>query len=120
MDEREGTRRTFVERLEVTGGELVDRMRDLLADGNARRVIIRDNDGEELLSAPLTFGVVAGGLITVAAPLLAAIGALAALVTRVKLEVVREVDEASAQEAAPMAAQDPSEPGSPPSTSEAG
>lgn len=104
MDEREGTSRTFVERLEVTGSELVDRFRDLVADGNARRVIIRDSDGDELLTAPLTFGVVAGGLITVAAPVLAALGALAALVTRVKLEVVREVDDASADAAAPKTA----------------
>jgi hypothetical protein len=116
MDEREGTRRTFVERIELTGGELVDRIRDLIADGNARRVIIRDNDGDELLTAPLTFGVVAGGLITVAAPLLAAIGALAALVTRVKLEVVREIDDPSAEEAAAGVAQD----GSPPKAPEAG
>jgi hypothetical protein len=101
MDDREGTSRTFVERLEVTGGELVDRFRDLVADGNARRVIIRDSDGEELLTAPLTFGVVAGGIITVAAPLLAALGALAALVTRVKLEVVREVVDPPAVAGAP-------------------
>jgi hypothetical protein len=116
MDERDGTKRTFVERVELTGGELVDRIRDLIADSNARRVIIRDSNGDELLTAPLTFGVVAGGLITVAAPLLAAIGALAALVTRVKLEIVREVDGPSAEEAAPMAAQD----GSPPSATKAG
>lgn len=104
MDDRTGTSRTFVERLEVSGGELVDRFRDLVADGNARRVIIRDSDGDELLTAPLTFGVVAGGLITAAAPLLAALGALAALVTRVKLEVVREIEDPSSEVAAPMVA----------------
>lgn len=93
MEERQSTKRTFVEQAEVTGGELVDRVRDLIADGSARRVIIRNSDGEELLTAPLTFGVVAGGIITVAAPVLAALGALAALVSRVKLEVVREVDD---------------------------
>lgn len=116
MDDRAGTNRTFVERLEVSGGELVDRFRDLVADSNARRVIIRDSDGNELLTAPLTFGVVAGGLITVAAPLLAALGALAALVTRVKLEVVREIEDAPSEVAAPMVAQE----GTPPGETKAG
>ena len=104
QDEREG-KKTFVEQMEVAGSELVDRVKDLIGEGNARRVIIRDKDGRELLEAPLTFGVVAGGLITVAAPLLAAVGALAALVTRVKLEVIREID--GGESAAPVA---PSEP----------
>ena len=113
MDEREGTSRTFVERLEVSGGELVDRFRDLVADGNARRVVIRDSDGEELLTAPLTFGVVAGGLITVAAPLLAALGALAALVTRVKLEVIREVDGPPVAEAPSVVVPESSPPSAP-------
>jgi hypothetical protein len=110
MDEREGTRRTFVERIELTGSELVDRVRDLIADSNARRVIIRNSDGDELLTAPLTFGVVAGGLITAAAPLLAALGALAALVPRVKLEVVRELDGPSAEVAAPTTPHDDARP----------
>jgi hypothetical protein len=54
---------------------------------------------------------VAGGIITLAAPLLAALGALAALVTRVKLEVVREVEGPSAEVVAPTAAQEDSQPG---------
>ena len=97
MSEQESNKRTFVEQIEVTGNELVERVKSLVEESNTRRVIIRDNDGNELLSAPLTFGVVAGGLITVAAPLLAALGALAALVTRVKLEVIREVDDTHAE-----------------------
>ena len=44
------------------------------------------------MTVPLTFGVVAGGLVAWAAPLLAALGALAGIVSRVKLEVIREED----------------------------
>lgn len=93
MSEQESKKQTFVDKIEVAGNELVDRIKGLVEESNTRRVIIRDNDGNELLSAPLTVGVVAGGLITMSAPLLAALGALAALVTRVKLEVIREVED---------------------------
>jgi hypothetical protein len=89
---------TMVDRIEIAGNELVDRVKQLLEESSARRVTIRDRNGQELLTAPLTFGVVAGGLITYAAPLLAAVGALAALVTRVQLEIVRVVDDEDAAE----------------------
>lgn len=93
MKQNEDKQRTFVEELEVAGSELLDRIKDLMKEGSTRRVTIRSSDGTELMTIPLTVGVVAGGLITVAAPLLAALGALAALVTRCKLEVVRVVSE---------------------------
>jgi Domain of unknown function (DUF4342) len=103
-------KRTFVEEMEVAGSELLDRIKELMKEGNARRVTIRSSDGTELMTVPLTVGVVAGGLITMAAPLLAALGALAALVTRCKLEVVREVDESQDKPGEP--------PADPPSTSD--
>lgn len=83
-------KRTWVEEVEVTGNQLIDRIRELVQEGNTKRVVIRTQDGNELMTVPLTFGVVAGGILTLGAPLLAALGALAALVTRVKLEVIRE------------------------------
>jgi hypothetical protein len=107
MNEQQSTERTFVEQMEVAGNELVDRVRVLIAESNTRRVIVRDSNGNELLTAPLTFGVVAGGIITVAAPLLAALGAMAALVTRVKLEVIREIDDETAAPAASAAGERP-------------
>lgn len=78
--------RSFVEELEVAGHDLLKRVSELVQDGNARRVTISAQDGDELLSMPLTSLVVAGGLVTLSAP---ALGALAALVTRVKVEVTR-------------------------------
>lgn len=85
-------RRAFVEEVEVAGENLVARIKQLLQESNARRVVIRNEEGKELMTLPLTFGVVAGGLLAWASPLLAAVGALAALVTKVKLEVTREED----------------------------
>lgn len=86
----EGDKRTWIDEIEVGGNQLVERIKDLLAEGNARRVIIRTKEGGELLNMPLTVGVLGGGIFTLAAPIWAAIGALAALVTQVKLEVIRE------------------------------
>ena len=84
--------RTFVEELEVAGQDLVRRIRELVQDSAARRVTISAEDGTELMSLPLTFGVVAGGLVTLSAPALAGLGALAALVTRVHLSVTRDAE----------------------------
>lgn len=81
--------RPFVEKFEVAGDQLVAKLNELLQDINARRVVIKDQRGQELLSLPLNVTVVAGGLLSVASPVLAAVGALAALVARVHLEVER-------------------------------
>ena len=60
----------------VTGNELVDRIKTLVAEGNVRRLIIRKPDGQSLLEIPLTAGVAVGGVVTIMAPVLAALGAL--------------------------------------------
>jgi Domain of unknown function (DUF4342) len=80
---------TWTEQIEIAGSELVDRTKELIAEGNVRRLIIRNPDDEKLLEVPLTTGVVVGGAFTVLAPVLAALGAMAALLARVKVEVVR-------------------------------
>jgi hypothetical protein len=81
--------RTWVEEIEIAGSELVERVKELIQEGNVRRLIIRRSDGTTLMEIPLTAGVVAGGVVTVFAPLLAALGALAALVAEIKLEIIR-------------------------------
>jgi hypothetical protein len=83
-------KRSFVEEIEVSGSNLVERFKELVQEGNTRRVTIRTQEGYELMTVPLTFGVVAGGLVAWASPILAALGALAGIVSRVKLEVLRE------------------------------
>ena len=80
---------TFTEQIEITGSELVERTKELIEEGNVRRLIIRNQEDEVLLEVPLTAGVVVGGAVTIVAPVLAALGALAALLTHVKIEVVR-------------------------------
>jgi len=80
---------TFTEHIEIAASDLVDRTKELIEEGNVRRLIIRNQDDEVLMEVPLTAGVVVGGAVTIVAPVLAALGALAALLTHVKIEVVR-------------------------------
>jgi Domain of unknown function (DUF4342) len=70
----------------VTGDGLVDRVKELAREGNVRRITIW-HDGRKLLEVPLTFGIV-GALL---APQLAALGAIAAFVTKASITVERDV-----------------------------
>ncbi len=66
------------EEFEVKGEEIVSKIKEILHEGNIRRVIIKNEAGRTLIDIPLTIGVV--GVLLV--PQLAAIGAIAALVSR--------------------------------------
>ncbi len=66
------------------------RINQLAADSKLKRVRIVEPDGDIALEIPLTYGAIAGGAVVLAAPVLAIIGALAAFVAKVKIEVVHE------------------------------
>lgn len=86
-------KRTFKEEIELEGRQLVDRVKELLREGNVRKLSVKDADGKYLLEIPLTVGVVAGGVFMLYAPVAAALGAIAGLLANVKIEIVREVDD---------------------------
>ena len=71
------------EEFKVRGEALVDKIKELVHEGNIRRIIIKDKSDHTLVDIPLTFGVL-GALV---APQLAAIGAIAALVTNATIVV---------------------------------
>ena len=73
------------EEYKVSGKELVDRVGELLHEGNVTRIIVKDDVGKTLLEIPATVGVVGAVL----APWLVALGVIAALVTNCKLVVER-------------------------------
>jgi hypothetical protein len=77
---------TWWESIKVEGTELLDRVKKLIHEGNVRRIIIKQG-GRSIAEFPLTIGVVG----TVFAPVLAAVGTLAALLTDCTLEVERVV-----------------------------
>lgn len=82
--------RSWIEEIEVAGEQLVEQVKKLAADAQVRRIKIYEPDGDIAVDIPLTVGAIAGGAVAIAAPVLAVIGALAAFVTKVKIEVVRE------------------------------
>lgn len=92
QDEEKREERTWSETIEVAGNELVDRIRDLLRQGNVRRLIIRRESGEVLLEVPLSAGVAVGAVVAWFAPLLAAVGAVSALLAKFKVDIVRQED----------------------------
>lgn len=82
--------KTWWETIKGEGGGVLDKVRNLLHEGNIRRVVIKQGD-RTVAEFPLTAGVV-GALF---APVLAAIGALVALLKDCSIEVERTTDEAS-------------------------
>ncbi len=74
------------EEFKVSGKDLKDRVKQLIKEGNARKIIIKNQKGNTVVEIPLTFGAVGAIL----APTLAAVGAIAALLTNCTIVVVKK------------------------------
>jgi len=74
------------EQFKVHGHELLVRVKELIKEGNVRRIIIKDDKGKVMIEIPVTFAVVGA----VFAPVLAAVGAFAALMSKCTIEVERK------------------------------
>lgn len=74
------------ETFKVDGEHLLKRVKDLINEGNVRRISIKDKSGKVVVEFPLTIGVIGAVL----APMLAAVGALAALISEATISVERE------------------------------
>lgn len=75
----------FWEEIQVMGRDLVEKVKELIHEGNVRRIIIKDESGQTLVEIPVTWAAVG----VVAAPVLAAVGAISALVTKCTIVVER-------------------------------
>ena len=75
------------ERYRVAGEKLLSKVKELLREGNIRRITIKNDEDKTLIEIPLTFGVVGAALF----PVWAAVGAIAALVTDCSIEVERHI-----------------------------
>ena len=73
------------ERYRVAGEKLLSKVKELLQEGNIRRITIKNDDDKTLIEIPLTIGVVGAAIF----PVWAAVGAIAALVTDCSIEVER-------------------------------
>ncbi len=75
--------RTTTEEFKIEGAKVLEKIRELIHQGNIRRIILKNEDGKTLIEIPLTLGLVGAALL----PVFAAVGALAAVVTRMTLVV---------------------------------
>ena len=73
------------EEFKVNGEELVSKVKSLINEGNIRKIIIKNKDGKAIIELPLTIGAIGAVL----APSLAAVGAVAALLTECTLIIER-------------------------------
>jgi hypothetical protein len=80
--------KTFTEEIKTTGEQLLAKVKELVREGNVRRIIVKNEEGKTLIEIPLTLGVVGALLLPVAA----ALGAIAALVTDCTIVVERVED----------------------------
>jgi hypothetical protein len=88
--------RTFTEEIRVSGEAVVSKVKELVREGNVRRISIKNDEGRTLIEIPLTIGVIG----TVLLPVWAAIGAIAALAANLTLTVERREAPADAAETA--------------------
>lgn len=77
---------TIKETFKLKGEHLLNKVKELIEEGNARKITIHDKEGKELMNFPLTLGVVG----TVFAPILAAVGALAAIIGECTITVEKD------------------------------
>lgn len=71
------------EEFRIEGGKVLDKIRELIHQGNIRRIILKNEEGKTLIEIPLTLGLVGAALL----PVFAAVGALAAVATRMVIAV---------------------------------
>ena len=83
--------KTWYEEFTVSGAELLKKVKEIISEGNVRRVFIKNTGGRTLLEIPLTAGVAITAVTAALAPVLVAVGAIAALLTQVTLGVERPI-----------------------------
>lgn len=83
------------EEFRMDGDRVVSKVKELVNEGNVRRIILRTEDGKDLIEVPLTIGMGVGVVGVLVAPVLAAIGAIAAIVAKLSI-VVERVDKPGA------------------------
>jgi hypothetical protein len=74
---------TRTEEFRLEGGKVLDKIKELIHQGNIRRITLKNEEGKTLIEIPLTLGLVGAALL----PVFAAVGAIAAVVTRMTLVV---------------------------------
>ncbi len=88
-NEQDQAERVRVEEFELSGDQVVAKVKELLHEGNIRRLSLQTEEGKTLIEVPLMIGLTGVVASTILAPVLTAIGALAAVVARLRVKVER-------------------------------
>jgi len=88
MSEQKSKGKTRFEEFRLNGGEILNKVKEIIHEGNVRRIIIKDEHGKTFMEIPLTVGVVGA----IVAPILAAVGAVAALASNLTIVVEKTED----------------------------
>lgn len=79
---------SFTEEIKVQGKELLEKVENLIHEGNIRRIIIKDSKGNVFIEIPVAIGILG----VIVAPVLAAVGALAGMAAQFTIEIIRKED----------------------------
>jgi hypothetical protein len=88
MDEEKKQGKTKTEEFRLNGGEILNKVKEIIHQGTVRRIILKDENGKTFMEIPLTVGVVGA----IVAPILAAVGAVAALASNLTIVVEKTED----------------------------
>ena len=88
MDDEKKQGKTKTEEFRLNGGEILNKVKEIIHQGNVRRIILKDDQGKTFMEIPLTVGVVGA----IVAPILAAVGAVAALASNLTIVVEKTED----------------------------
>lgn len=88
MDDEKKQSKTKFEEFRLNGGEILNKVKEIIHEGNVRRIILKDEHGKTFMEIPLTVGVVGA----IVAPILAAVGAVAALASNLTIIVEKTED----------------------------
>lgn len=87
------SKKTFTEELKGTASEIISQVKKIIKEGNARRLLIKDDNGKVLFQTQLTAGIAGTALITAMAPIVSAISMFALFMNDVKIIVEKYPDE---------------------------
>lgn len=88
MSDEKNQGKTRFEEFRLNGGEILNKVKEIIHQGNVRRIILKDEHGKTFMEIPLTVGVVGA----IVAPILAAVGAVAALASNLTIVVEKTED----------------------------
>lgn len=87
--ETEAQEKVTSEEFRITGDALVSKVKELIHEGNVRRIIIKNDEGRTLIEMPLNVGVIGGVIGAAVSPVIVALGAIGAMVAHLTLVIER-------------------------------